>query len=68
MKKKVSALVACLVLMAHQVWAVESRGLFDVGIGVLYSGIGVGVGLRSDSDFKYFALGCPGIGNLNNSG
>ena len=68
MKKNIFALAAFLGLMTQQGGAAESETSFGVGIGALYSGVGVNIGLRSDGDFKYFAAGCFGIGYSNNSG
>lgn len=36
----------------------DSRFTFGVGRGLLYSGFGINVGLRSENDFKYISLGC----------
>ena len=68
MKKYIFALVVFLKLISHQVMAAESETSFGVGIGALYSGIGVNAGLRSVNDFKYIAAGCVGIGYSTNSG
>lgn len=41
---------------------------FGGGLGALYAGFGVNIGLRSEKDFKYIAAGCPAIGYSDNSG
>jgi hypothetical protein len=67
-KKNILVLLTFLVLMTRHVGAVESESSFGIGIGALYSGIGVNVGFRSERDFKYVAAGCAGIGYSDNSG
>ena len=67
-KINIFAFIVISGLFAHQAMAAEDEVFFGVGIGALYSGIGVNVGLRSESDFKYVAAGCPGIGYSSNSG
>lgn len=67
MKKFVIALVAFFALTS-QAYAAQSEVTFGGGIGALYGGIGVNIGLRTDDDLKYIAAGCPAIGHSDNSG
>jgi len=67
MRKIVTALVGVFALTAH-VSAAEDAMTFGGGIGALYAGIGINIGLRTDHDLKYFAAGCPAIGRSDESG
>lgn len=67
-RKYIFAFFVLLGLFTHQAMAADSEVSFGVGIGALYSGIGVNAGLKNENDFKYIAAGCIGIGHSDNSG
>lgn len=57
--KKVMLGIMAMLLLMQQVQA-EEKFSFGAGIGAMYSGLGVKLGLKTDRQLKYLSLGCLG--------
>jgi hypothetical protein len=68
MKRTSVILLAILGLFTQKAYCADREVSLGVGVGALYSGVGVNVGLRGSNDFAYLALGCIGLGYSDNSG
>ena len=54
-----ACLMTCGLLAPLELLAGEKFS-FGAGLGSLYSGLGVNLGMRSGHDFKYVSIGCVG--------
>lgn len=61
MKLKLIMPFALLVMFNSTASFADNGVSFGAGLGSLYSGLGVNVALRSDSQFGYVAAGCLGV-------
>ncbi len=62
---------SCVILLSgvfFSATADDGRVSFGAGLGVLYNGIGINLGLMNDVDFKYVALGCTTLATSSSYG
>jgi len=62
MKTKSIYLVVLLLMVSFEADASDETFSFGAGAGALYSGIGINIGIQRDTDFRYIATGCTGVG------
>lgn len=68
MKKTLIIPLALLALFRPATSFADNELSVGVGIGALYSGIGVNAALKGDNHIGYVSAGCIGIGHSDNSG
>lgn len=68
MKRILIIPLAFLALFRSVASFADNEVSFGVGVGSLYSGIGVNAALKGDSHIGYVSAGCIGIGYSDNSG
>lgn len=54
--------IAIMMLLAASLAQASEEGSFGIGSGALYSGIGMNVALRSETDLRYLSAGCVALG------
>lgn len=61
MRRHIHTIVISLLLSVPTTYASDEVS-YGLGIGAMYSGLGMNVGLRSESDFRYLSAGCVALG------
>ncbi|MEP1555025.1 MAG: hypothetical protein ABJJ44_20325 [Paraglaciecola sp.] len=56
--KKIKSFAFLLVPLAFSVNSLADEFSFGAGVGSLYSGVGVNIAMRSDTNLKYLSAGC----------
>ena len=64
-KKSILSGIVAVPLLMQQVWAEETLSV-GAGLGAMYSGLVIKVGLKTNKQLKYLALGCPGYSYSSN--
>lgn len=59
---KIVCLCTVMLLVSTQTYAANNELSFGTGIGALYSGLGINISLRGESDFRFISAGCVELG------
>jgi len=68
LKRWAFVIASLLALIVSSSGRAESGLSFGVGVGALYSGLGVNVGTRSEHAFGYLAAGCIAVSHSSSEG
>ncbi|MBI3606948.1 MAG: hypothetical protein HY207_03160 [Nitrospirae bacterium] len=60
--------MAWFVLIALVAKPARAEVSFGAGFGALYSGLGINLGLKRSTDFRYLGVGCLGVGHSDSAG
>lgn len=61
-KMKIVCLCIVMLLVSTQTYASNNELSFGTGVGALYSGLGINIGIRGESDFRFISAGCVDLG------
>lgn len=67
-KIKIVSLCIVVLLVSTQTYAADSELSFGTGVGLMYSGIGINIGIRGESDFRFISAGCVNFGYITGIG